>query len=86
MHRKEVLKNFGRKFLVGKLPDSEYQNKNDENKIIPYSESSYFLGNYKSPYYTEKHKDFRNRIRNYINENIRPEIDNLEKQGNYPSK
>lgn len=88
MHKAEVL--MGREKLIkgtlagAKVGALEATADRRETDIAPYSEASAWMG-WHSPYYKESHRTFRKKCRAIIEEVIRPEAEESEDAGDYPT-
>jgi alkylation response protein AidB-like acyl-CoA dehydrogenase/predicted heme/steroid binding protein len=88
MHKAEVLK-MGNKLMKGTVKGAtvgDLQKTADKHAvdIVPYSEAAAFMG-WHSPYYNESHKRFREKLRAFCEDVIRPEAEENEEDGEYPS-
>ncbi|KAI8064576.1 acyl-CoA dehydrogenase/oxidase [Gongronella butleri] len=85
MHKQDVLLKYNR-YKIGSIANEEPQihmyQAGDLSKI-PYGESSFFMG-YKSPYFTERHKEFRIAVRKVL-DSMRQEAEEYETTGDRPS-
>lgn len=85
LHRADVLSKYGPRFFKGRLadaaprtnkvpggPEAASMNPGDLS-VVPYGESSAFREGWHSPYYTEGHKEYRQRVRKFLEEEIKPE-------------
>lgn len=52
--------------------------------LWPIQYISDFRQGYPSPYYTQAHKDFRAKVRNFVETEIKPYIDDWIEAGSYP--
>jgi len=89
MHTAAVLGKTGAKLLKGTIAGSkggELQASADKHNIdaAPYGEPSAWMG-WNSPYYNESHKRFRTNVRAFIEDEIRPEADDNEEDGDHPA-
>eukprot|EP01124_Arcella_intermedia_P008090 TRINITY_DN1504_c0_g1_i1.p1 TRINITY_DN1504_c0_g1~~TRINITY_DN1504_c0_g1_i1.p1 ORF type:complete len:525 (+),score=85.20 TRINITY_DN1504_c0_g1_i1:40-1575(+) len=87
LHRHEDLIKFGLKIKVGQIAGEKPQVINDPAGFspVPYAEHPSLRG-FKSPYYTDKHKQYRAVVRKFISENVLPDARACEESGNQPSK
>lgn len=81
LHKQSVLDQFGPKLLKGKLPESEstiHTGSVSEDGItawgkiskVPYAETSFWRG-WKSPFYNESHRRFRQYVREFYDREVR---------------
>jgi alkylation response protein AidB-like acyl-CoA dehydrogenase/predicted heme/steroid binding protein len=89
MHKTEVLM-MAKKFQKGTVTGAsagELQKTADKHEIdiVPYSEPSAFLG-WHSPYYKESHQRFRKNLRAFCEDVLRPEAEDSEEAGDYPTQ
>eukprot|EP01124_Arcella_intermedia_P008091 TRINITY_DN1504_c0_g2_i1.p1 TRINITY_DN1504_c0_g2~~TRINITY_DN1504_c0_g2_i1.p1 ORF type:complete len:510 (+),score=114.53 TRINITY_DN1504_c0_g2_i1:123-1652(+) len=87
LHRHEDLVKFGQKITVGHIKGERPQVINDPTAFskVPYAEHPVLRG-FKSPYYTEKHIQYRAVVRKFLHENVLPDARACEESGNQPSK
>lgn len=89
MHKADVLEKVGKKLMKGTVKGAEVgvqEASADKHKIdvAPYSEPTSWMGWY-SPYYNDSHKQFRLKLRAFVEDVLRPEADASEEAGDHPS-
>ncbi|ORX56265.1 acyl-CoA dehydrogenase NM domain-like protein [Hesseltinella vesiculosa] len=85
MHKQDVLlkyKRFKIGTIAGEKPQIHMYQPGELSKV-PYAESSFFMG-YKSPYYSERHTQFRQAVRKILDE-LKPQAQEYEATGERPS-
>lgn len=84
-----VLKKYGEQFKIGtiKKPDLDTNQSAATTTLsadaVPFGDPAWSQG-YSSPFYTESHVLFRDRLRKYVEENLMPYIDEWEQAGQIP--
>lgn len=53
----------------------------DGLSTVPYAEPLWLTKGFSSPYYTENHRKFQKAVRKFVNEVIRPEMEQCEMNG-----
>lgn len=48
---------------------------------VPYAEPTWLSEGFQSPFYTQSHRDFQKAMRKFVNEVIRPEMEQCELNG-----
>ncbi|KAJ3219523.1 hypothetical protein HK099_004665 [Clydaea vesicula] len=88
LHRHEVLEKFGPKLKLGQV-EGESQKIIKMNfadySPVPYAEHPSVVG-FKSPYYTQKHLEYRTVCRNFVAKHVLPDALACEETGARPSK
>lgn len=89
MHKADVLAKVGAKFVKGTVKGAEVgvqESSADKHEIdvAPYSEPTAWMG-WHSPYYNDSHKRFRLKLRAFVEDVLRPEADESEEVGDYPT-
>jgi alkylation response protein AidB-like acyl-CoA dehydrogenase/predicted heme/steroid binding protein len=89
LHKAEVLGSTGGKLVKGTVSGATVgalESTADKKAIdvAPYSEPTAWMG-WHSPYYNDSHKRFRLKLRAFFEETIRPEAEDCEETGEYPS-
>jgi len=51
---------------------------------VPYAEPYWYYSDFRSPFYTQSHRDFRVKVRNFIESEVVPNIDKWEAEMDYP--
>jgi len=89
MHKADVLEKTGAKLVKGAIAGAKVGTQEataDRHKIdvVPYSEPSAWMG-WHSPYYKDSHKVFRQKLRNFVEDVLKPEAAECEEPGTHPS-
>mmetsp|Transcript_45619 Transcript_45619/g.85439 ORF Transcript_45619/g.85439 Transcript_45619/m.85439 type:complete len:532 (+) Transcript_45619:65-1660(+) len=89
LHKAEVLRQYGGKLLKGTISGAKVNANTDmadyhKLDVAPYSEPSAYMG-WQSPYYKESHKTFRMKLREFVEDVLKPEAVENEEDGEYPS-
>lgn len=89
MHKAEVLGKVGAKLVKGSVTGAKVgalEASADRSMIdvAPYSEPPFWMG-WNSPYYKESHKTFRLKLRSFVETVLKPEAEENEEMGAYPS-
>lgn len=85
-----VLKKYGDKFKIGTLAKSDV-NMNQSAAMaitpqdVPFGDPAWAQG-YSSPFYTKSHALFRDRLREYVNANLMPYVDEWDQAGKIPEE
>ncbi|KAJ3120031.1 hypothetical protein HK098_004924 [Nowakowskiella sp. JEL0407] len=86
LHKQEVLERYRKKLLIGSIANETCTIQRNFGQVsqVPYAESSYWHG-FRSAYYNESHKRFRQAVRQFYDEVIIEEAQNGEKMEKVPS-
>lgn len=87
LHAPEILERYNPLFLIGSLNANSVQNSSNSNSFgtdITYAEPYWYNEEMRSPYYKQSHKEFRQIVRNFTENEVAPNIDNWEKAYDYP--
>lgn len=87
LHRSDVIRKFGPRLVKGKVEGATPVKSQgwEEFSEMPYGEPSYLRG-FRSPYYTEKHNQFRLEFRKLLDKEFRQWALEAEVSNEYPSK
>mmetsp|Transcript_43529 Transcript_43529/g.109857 ORF Transcript_43529/g.109857 Transcript_43529/m.109857 type:complete len:528 (-) Transcript_43529:14-1597(-) len=100
LHRADVLKKHGPKYFIGRLddagePESDLHALGGPNvdmcehgsiSRVPYAEPPFWRDGWTSPYYNESHREFRSRVRAFLQGEIKPEALMYEQMDKPPRK
>merc|ERR1740123_863281 len=70
LHRKEILDKYG-KFVIGRVSGKQQRKSEPLVSLMPYGEHNTHLG-WKSPHYTQNHKEFQLAVRTFLREKLYP--------------
>lgn len=89
LHRHEVLQTVGTSLCIGTIegekPEVIDQRPGDLSQV-PYAEPVWLTPQFHSPYYTESHRKLQKATRKFVDEVIKPEAQEKEKDGTYISQ
>ncbi len=52
---------------------------------VPFSEPSWYRAGFQSPYYNDSHRAFRAKVREFVDRELIPNVDDWEKAGAVPA-
>lgn len=89
LHRQEVLKQYDPKLCIGTIkgekPEAIDLQPGDLSPV-PYAEALWLREPFKSPYYTESHRNLQREMRKFVETYIKPEAEQKEQDGTYISQ
>jgi hypothetical protein len=96
LHKSNILEKYGKELLVGNLGSDkkEVVVKSKEEtfgEMIPFGDpyynslkNRYWYQGFKSPYYKKTHEDFRKKVRDFVEKEIKPYLSEWEQKEEYP--
>eukprot|EP01095_Lingulamoeba_sp_RSL-Kostka_P016785 TRINITY_DN834_c2_g2_i1.p1 TRINITY_DN834_c2_g2~~TRINITY_DN834_c2_g2_i1.p1 ORF type:complete len:502 (-),score=176.07 TRINITY_DN834_c2_g2_i1:135-1640(-) len=92
-HNESVLLKYGPELCIGTVKSSDNNNNNNNNNdddnrdfgsALPFSDPYWYKNGFVSPYYKQTHKDFRAKVRNFVDSHLIPYVNDWDEQGTYP--
>lgn len=82
LHRLDILRKYNKRLCIGKVEGakSKISLKTGQISRVPFAEHGYWQG-FVSPFYNESHIRFRKAVREFVAENIEPNVDSWERMG-----
>jgi len=89
LHAPVVLTQYGPKLCIGQVagfkPKPQPPDDGSFGDRVPFGDPYWYNGKMRSPFYKETHRQFRAKVRKFVDEEVMPNIDKWEDQKDYPA-